>query len=48
MKPYVVKQGDYLLKIAHLAGFDADDVWGHAKNADLKKTADRPEHAEGG
>jgi hypothetical protein len=36
MKPYVVKQGDYLLKIAHLSGFDADEVWGHAKNADLR------------
>lgn len=34
MKPYVIKQGDYLLKVAHLLGFDADEVWN--ANAELK------------
>ncbi len=28
MKPYVVRQGDYLAKIAHQLGFDPDVVWG--------------------
>lgn len=34
MKPYVIKHGDYLLKVAHLLGFDADEVWN--ANAELK------------
>ena len=25
--PYVVRQGDYLAKIAHTLGFDLDEVW---------------------
>lgn len=36
MKPYVVKQGDFLAKIAFKMGFDADEVWNDDKNADLK------------
>ena len=32
MKPYVIKQGDYLLKVAHLRGFDPDAVWSDPKN----------------
>jgi hypothetical protein len=38
MKPYVVKQGEYLSKLAFRMGFDPDQVWGDASNADLKKT----------
>lgn len=38
MKPYVVKQGDHLTKLAHKLGFDADTVWNDSKNAELKKT----------
>ena len=37
MKPYVVKQGDYLTKLAHRLGFSAKDVWRHPKNRDLAK-----------
>jgi hypothetical protein len=37
MKPYVVKQGDFLDKIAFKMGFDAGEVWGDGANADLKK-----------
>jgi hypothetical protein len=37
MKPYVVKQGDYLTKLSHRMGFSAKDVWSHPKNAELKK-----------
>lgn len=35
MKPYVIKQGDYLTKLAHRLGFSAREVWAHPKNADL-------------
>jgi hypothetical protein len=40
MQPYVVRQGDYLVKLAWVHGFDAEEVWAHAKNkalADLRK-----------
>lgn len=37
MKPYVVKQGEFLSKLAFTMGFDADEVWSHGQNADLKK-----------
>lgn len=40
MKPYVVRQGDYLLKIAHQLGFDPDTVWSDAKNTELAKKRD--------
>jgi len=36
-KPYVIKQGDYLTKLAHRLGFTADEVWGLAENADLRQ-----------
>jgi hypothetical protein len=36
MIPYVVRRGDYLLKIALRMGFDADTVWNDPKNADLR------------
>jgi len=38
MKPYVIRQGDYLAKLAWRFGFDAKEVWNDAKNADLKLT----------
>jgi hypothetical protein len=41
VRPYVVKQGDYLAKLAFQLGFDADQVWNDPKNADLK--AKRPD-----
>lgn len=34
--PYVVRQGDYLDKLAFVHGFDADEVWNDEKNAALK------------
>jgi hypothetical protein len=37
MRAYVVKQGDYLRRLAHQLGFDADAVWSHPKNAELAK-----------
>jgi len=42
MKPYVIKQGDYLLKVAHLLGFDADEVWDSGENGELKQLRTDP------
>jgi hypothetical protein len=42
VKPYVIKQGDYLLKLAHILGFDANKVWNDGKNAELKKERKDP------
>jgi hypothetical protein len=36
MRPYVVRPGDYLRRIAYCQGFDADDVWGRPENAALR------------
>ncbi len=43
MKPYVVRQGDYLQKIAFEQGFDATEVWKHEKNAELRSQGHMPE-----
>jgi hypothetical protein len=40
MVAYVVRQGDYLVRLAWMHGFDAEEVWAHEKNkalADLRK-----------
>lgn len=42
-RPYVVKQGDYLTKLAHRHGFDAESVWAHPKNAELRAARRTPE-----
>jgi Putative peptidoglycan binding domain len=42
MKPYIIRQGDYLLKVSHLLGFDPDKVWNDPKNADLKASRKDP------
>ena len=36
MKPYVIKQGDYLLKLSHTLGFNHDKVWSDGKNAKMR------------
>lgn len=36
--PYVVRQGDYMTKLAHTGGFDAEDVWKDPKNDALRAT----------
>jgi hypothetical protein len=41
LQPYVVKQGEYLAKMAFVYGFDADQVWNDPKNANLKQ--ERPD-----
>jgi hypothetical protein len=35
VRPYVIRKGDYLTKLAHEMGFDPKFVWGHAKNKEL-------------
>lgn len=37
MKPYVVRQGDYMTKLSHTLGFDADAVWADPKNQALRE-----------
>lgn len=36
MRPYIVRQGDYLAKIAAQVGCGEDEIWDHAKNRDLR------------
>jgi N-acetylmuramoyl-L-alanine amidase len=48
MKPYVIKQGDHLLKLAHLMGFDADKVWNDGANAELKDARQDPTMLQAG
>lgn len=36
LKPYVVRQGDTLTTLSLQRGFDANEVWNHEKNAELK------------
>ena len=42
MVPRVVRQGEYLAKIAHACGCAESDIWDHPKNADLKKLRKDP------
>jgi hypothetical protein len=42
LKPLVIRQGDYLLSLAHKFGFDADTVWKDPANADLQKLRPDP------
>lgn len=37
MQPYVIRQGDYLAKLAYKFGFDADKVWNDPANAQLRQ-----------
>jgi hypothetical protein len=48
MKPYVIKQGDYLTRIAHRLGFVADEVWNDPKNAELKEIRSDPDTLKSG
>jgi hypothetical protein len=43
MRPYVIRQGDYLTKLAHAMGFDAEEVWNHADNRALRERRASPE-----
>jgi Putative peptidoglycan binding domain len=48
MKPYVIRQGDYLTKLAHTMGFNADSVWNDDKNKDLKDKRQDPNQLQPG
>lgn len=37
MRPHVVRQGDYLTRLAARMGFDADEVWNHDDNRELRE-----------
>ena len=41
-RPYVVKQGDILARLAHEYGFDVDQVWNDSANKELKKRRANP------
>jgi len=43
MLPYVIRQGDYLSKLAHRFGFDATAVWNHSSNEALRRARANPE-----
>jgi hypothetical protein len=42
MTPYVIRQRDFLAKLAHKFGFDADTVWNDPANADLRQARTDP------
>lgn len=37
MEPRVIRQGDYLLQLAHAFGFDADAVWNDPQNEGIRR-----------
>ncbi|WP_437738183.1 peptidoglycan-binding protein [Sorangium sp. So ce1335] len=43
MRPYVVRQGDYLSRLAYRFGFDAEEVWNHPRNQALRERRASPE-----
>ncbi len=36
LRPYVIRQGDYMVKLAHRFGFDADEIWNDPKNEEIR------------
>lgn len=42
LRPYVVRQGDYLVKLAAQYGFDPDQVWGLPENKPLQDAGRDP------
>jgi hypothetical protein len=43
MRPYVIRQGDYITKLGHTMGFDALSVWNDPKNAGLRDRRPDPD-----
>jgi len=43
MRPYIVRQGEYLEKIAFMEGVDAKDAWKDARNARLEQDGRTPD-----
>jgi hypothetical protein len=42
VRPYVIRQGDYLVQLAARFGFDADTVWNRAENDPLRAAGRSP------
>ena len=42
-RPYIVRQGDHLARLAYVHGFDANEVWSHESNAELRVMGRTPE-----
>lgn len=42
-RPYIVRQGDHLARLAYVHGFDAAEVWSHERNAELREMGRKPE-----
>ena len=42
-RPYIVRQGDHLARLAYVHGFDAAEVWSHERNAELREMGCKPE-----
>lgn len=42
MRPYVIRQGDFLKRLAHRMGFDARTVWDDPANAELRAKRPNP------
>ncbi len=43
VQPYIIRQGDYLSKLAASRGFDPKEVWEHDSNKDLRGLRQNPE-----
>ena len=43
LRPYVIRQGDYVAKLAHRHGFDAAEVWQLPKNETLRRKRGSPD-----
>lgn len=44
MKPFVIRQGDFLHRLAYGLGFDPDVVWNDPRNDELRKARPNPDH----
>lgn len=42
-RPYIVRQGEHLARLAYVHGFDANAVWKHEQNAPLREMGRTPE-----
>lgn len=43
MRPYVIRQGDYLTKLAHMIGFNADATWNDEANRTFRERRPDPD-----
>jgi hypothetical protein len=42
-RPYIVRQGDHLTRLAYIHGFDAGEVWNHERNTELREIGRTPD-----